>query len=46
MKDIKLFCLPYAGGSAVMYNSLEKYINEVIEIIPLEYSGHGERILL
>lgn len=44
VKDIKLFCLPYAGGSAVMYNSLEKYINEAIEIIPLEYSGHGERI--
>lgn len=44
VKDIKLFCLPYAGGSAVMYNSLEKYTNEIVEIIPLEYSGHGERI--
>jgi len=36
----KLFCLPYAGGSAVMYL---KWSIEGVEIIPLEYAGRGLR---
>lgn len=41
---MKLFCLPYAGGSAVMYYKFEKYLSEDIELIPVELSGKGSRI--
>jgi surfactin synthase thioesterase subunit len=40
MKVNKLFCLPYAGGSAVIYM---KWTITGIDIIPMEYSGRGLR---
>lgn len=45
MKNIKLFCLPYAGGIADMiYKSWRPFIDKQIEIIPVELSGRGRRI--
>lgn len=44
LKKIKLFCLPYAGGSAASYFRWRKTINPYIEIIPVELSGRGQRI--
>ncbi|GMR68621.1 thioesterase II family protein [Bacillus sp. MN7755] len=44
MEKIKLFCLPYAGGSASMYYQLKGYMHKIVDVIPIEYSGHGERI--
>ena len=45
MKEQKLFCIPYAGGSAdVIYTSWRKYLAPHIKMIPVEYSGHGRRM--
>lgn len=43
MEKIKLFCLPYAGGSAVYYSKWKKCLCEYIEICPIELSGRGKR---
>ncbi len=40
----KLFCLPYAGGSASIYYDWSKYLDSSIDITPIELSGRGERI--
>jgi medium-chain acyl-[acyl-carrier-protein] hydrolase len=39
-----LFCFPYAGGSAVIFNSWRKYLAPSIEIRPVELRGRGRRI--
>jgi len=38
-----LFCLPYAGGSEVMYYSWKKYLDPYIELQPIELKGRGKR---
>lgn len=43
MDKIKLFCLPYAGGSAVIYLKLKRYLNNNIELVPIELAGRGKR---
>jgi medium-chain acyl-[acyl-carrier-protein] hydrolase len=40
---IKLFCLPYAGGSAMVYNRWKLSINGMIQIRPVELTGRGKR---
>lgn len=44
MDKIKLFCLPYAGGSAVVFKKWIQYLDKDIELIPIELSGRGKRI--
>lgn len=44
MSKIKLFCFPYAGGSAVIFNKWKQYLNAEIELIPIELAGRGKRI--
>ena len=41
MKKMKIYCLPYAGGSANLYFDWKKKYASVAEIIPVEYKGHG-----
>lgn len=43
MNEIKLFCLPYAGGSAMVYKKWEKYLNKSIKLCLLELAGRGVR---
>ena len=43
LKKIKLFCLPYAGGSSNIYSSWGKCLNHSIEIHPIELAGRGKR---
>lgn len=45
MKKIQLFCVPYAGGTVACYLQWKKYLPDWIEVIPLELSGHGSRIM-
>nr|WP_283246476.1 alpha/beta fold hydrolase [Paenibacillus sp. Marseille-Q4541] len=45
MKAIQLFCLPYAGGSSFMFEPVQTYMREWIEVIPIDYAGHGLRIM-
>jgi len=44
MKKIKLFCLPYAGGSAATYNKWRHYLDKHVELRALELAGRGRRI--
>lgn len=41
---MKLFCIPYSGGSADSYYQWKKRIHPAIEICPIELAGHGRRI--
>lgn len=44
MSKVKLFCFPYAGGSATIYNKWRKHLREEVELIPVELPGRGKRI--
>ncbi len=41
---MKLFCIPYSGGSADSYYQWKKLIDPRIQICPAELAGHGRRI--
>lgn len=44
MKKIKLICFPYAGGVSQFYvNIFFNNLSPNLELIPIEYSGHGSR---
>lgn len=44
MRKTKLFCLPYAGGSATaVYGKWKKFLHPQIECFPIELSGRGRR---
>lgn len=43
MEKIKLFCLPCAGGSAIMYSKWNKFFCNKVEVIPVELPGRGSR---
>jgi surfactin synthase thioesterase subunit len=43
LKKIKLFCLPYAGGSSNIYSRWGKCLNQSIKIHPIELAGRGKR---
>ena len=43
MNRVKVFCLPYAGGSKSIFNDWIDEYKDVAEIIPVEYSGHSSR---
>lgn len=38
-----LFCLPYAGGSEVIYYKWKMYLNSSIHLEPIELRGRGKR---
>lgn len=40
---MQLFCLTYAGGTAAFYNQLDLKVDNNIELVKLEYAGHGVR---
>lgn len=43
MKPVmKLFCFPYAGASAMIYNKWKAHMAEGIELIPVELAGRGK----
>ena len=41
---MKLFCFPYAGGSAAIFNQWKKYTGHNVEIRAIELAGRGKRI--
>jgi len=43
MKKIKLFCLPYAGGSAAVFKKWEQYLSLDIKLFAVELSGRAKR---
>lgn len=40
---MQLFCFTYAGGNAAFFDLLELNMGESVEVIKLEYAGHGAR---
>lgn len=44
MAKLRLFCFPYAGGSAAVFNNWRRYLHKDIELNPLELAGRGKRI--
>jgi surfactin synthase thioesterase subunit len=44
MRRTKLFCFPYAGGSAVVYGNWEDHLEPSIRLAPVELAGRGKRI--
>lgn len=46
MNKIRLFCFPYAGGAAMVFSKWKKYLNDSIELHPLELNGRGRKFSL
>jgi surfactin synthase thioesterase subunit len=44
MQKLKLFCVPYAGGSAKTFLGWKKWLDPGIELIPVELAGRGARV--
>lgn len=40
---MRLFCFPYAGGTAEFFNKLEQNLQSHVNVNRLEYAGHGTR---
>jgi medium-chain acyl-[acyl-carrier-protein] hydrolase len=40
----RLFCFPYAGGSATMYINMVKTLGHLVEVCPVELPGRGARL--
>ncbi|WP_434752106.1 thioesterase II family protein [Paenibacillus amylolyticus] len=45
MGNIKLICIPYAGGSKHAYRNWSKYLNDSVELNAVELAGRGRRFL-
>lgn len=41
---LRLFCLPYAGGSARVFCEWQRQLPSMIEVCPVELPGHGSRL--
>jgi len=39
----RLFCLPYAGGSALIFRDWHRSLPEFVEVLPLQLPGKGRR---
>lgn len=44
MGGLKLFCLPYAGGSATQFYTWKRALAPQIQIVPVELAGRGRRM--
>lgn len=42
--SLRLFCLPYAGGSAMLFRTWPKLLSPEIEVCAIELPGHGVRL--
>lgn len=41
---MKIFALPYAGGSSAMYMEMKRLLRGIHDMTPVEYPGHGYRM--
>jgi len=42
--DLKMFCFPYAGGTALVYKKWADFLPSTIQVIPVELPGRGARL--
>jgi medium-chain acyl-[acyl-carrier-protein] hydrolase len=40
---VRMFCFPYAGGSARIFNGWGRHLPAGVEVCPVEFPGHGMR---
>lgn len=40
---MKMICLTYAGGNTTFFNQLKNELQDSVEVVALEYAGHGTR---
>lgn len=41
---MKLICLNYAGGNLAVFDGIKKHLSHDVELIALDYAGHGSRM--
>jgi|SRR5215213_2450839 len=41
---LRLFCLPYAGGSALVYRDWQEHLPPGVELCPVQLPGRGRRL--
>ena len=41
---LRLFCLPHAGGSAMLYHPWRRFFPDWVDLCPIELPGHGARL--
>ena len=41
---LRLFCFPYAGGSAMLFQSWSKSLPRTVEVCPVQPPGRGDRL--
>lgn len=44
--ELRLFCFPYAGGSAMTYRRWNNLLPKTVEVCPVELPGRGKQIKL
>lgn len=44
MAELRLFCFPYAGGTAQIYRGWDRYLPPNVEVLPAELPGRGTRL--
>jgi surfactin synthase thioesterase subunit len=42
--QLRLFCFPYAGGTAHIYRDWQQYLPPTIEVLPAQLPGRGPRL--
>src|ERR1700754_4806453 len=42
--SLRLFCFPYAGGSAAIYHAWQRHLPENVEVCAVELPGRGGRL--
>jgi medium-chain acyl-[acyl-carrier-protein] hydrolase len=42
--ELKMFCFPYAGGTALMFNKWADLLPSIVQVIPVELPGRGVRL--
>ncbi len=40
---LRVYCLPFAGGSATVYGEWSRMLPPYVTVVPIEYPGHGRR---
>lgn len=42
--ELKMFCFPYAGGTAMLFKKWEDLLPTAVQVIPVELPGRGARL--
>jgi len=42
--DLKMFCFPYAGGTALVFRKWGDFLPSTVQVIPVELPGRGPRL--